>query len=50
MINSDWAQQTSFGIEFQTDEEAMENERSPSVSLLCAGLLKEAWCLSWNEC
>ena len=30
---------TSFGIEFQT-EEAEENERSPSVALLCAGLLR----------
>ena len=30
---------TSFGIEFQTEEEAKENERSPSVALLCAGLL-----------
>ena len=31
---------TSFGIEFQTEEEAKENERSPSVTLLCAGLLR----------
>ena len=31
---------TSFGIEFQTEEEAKENERSPSVALLSAGLLK----------
>ena len=31
---------TSFGIEFQTEEEAKENERSPSVALLCAGLLR----------
>ena len=30
----------SFGIEFQTEEEAEENERSPSVALLCAGLLR----------
>ena len=30
---------TSFGIEFQAEEEAKENERSPSVALLCAGLL-----------
>ena len=28
------------GIEFQTEEEAGENERSPSVALLCAGLLR----------
>ena len=27
-----------FGIEFQTEEEAREYERSPSVALLCAGL------------
>ena len=38
--NSDGAHLTSFGIEFQTEEEAKENERSPSVALLCAGLLK----------
>ena len=36
----DEAHLTSFGIEFQTEEEAKENERSPSVALLCAGLLK----------
>ena len=30
----------SFGMEFQTEEEAKENERSPSVALLCAGLLR----------
>ena len=30
----------SFGIEFQTEEEAKENERSPSVALLCADLLR----------
>ena len=35
---SDGAHLTSFGIEFQTEEE--ENERSPSVALLCAGLLR----------
>ena len=34
----DGAHLTSFGIEFQT-EEAKENKRSPSVVLLCAGLL-----------
>ena len=28
---------TSFGIELQTEVEAKENERTPSVSLLCAG-------------
>ena len=31
---------TSFGIEFQTEEEVKENERSPSVALLCTGLLR----------
>ena len=36
----DWAHMTSFGIEFQTKEEAKEDERSPSVALLCAGLLR----------
>ena len=30
---------SSFGIEFQREEEANENERSPSVALLCADLL-----------
>ena len=38
--DSDGAHQTSFGIEFLTEEEAKENERSPSVALLCAGLLR----------
>ena len=38
--DSDGAHLTSFGIEFQTEEEAKENERSPSVALLCAGLLR----------
>ena len=36
--NSDGAHLTSFGIEFQTEEEAKENEHSSSVALLCAGL------------
>ena len=38
--DSDGAHLTSFGIEFQTKEEAKENERSPSVALLCACLLR----------
>ena len=38
--DSDGAHLKSFGIEFQTEEEAKENERSPSVALLCAGLLR----------
>ena len=41
---SDGAHQTSFGIEFQT-EEARKNERSPRVALLCAGLLRS---MSWS--
>ena len=27
-------------MQFQTEEEAKENERSPSVALLCAGQLR----------
>ena len=38
--DSDGAHLTSFGIEFQTEEEAKENERSPRVALLCAGQLR----------
>ena len=38
--DSDGAHLTSFGIECQTEEEAKENERSPSVVLLCACLLR----------
>ena len=38
--DSDGAHLTSFGIIFQTEEEAKGNERSPSVALLCAGLLR----------
>ena len=37
---SDGVHLTSFGMEFQTEEEAKENERSPSVALLCAGILR----------
>ena len=37
---SDGVHLTSFGIEFQTEEEANENERSPCVALLCAGLMR----------
>ena len=37
--DSDGAHLTSFGKEFQTEEEAKENERSPSVALLFAGQL-----------
>ena len=35
--DSDGAHLTSFGMEFQTEVEAKENERTPSVALLCAG-------------
>ena len=38
--DSDGAHLTSFGIVFQTEEEAKENERSPCVTLLCACLLR----------
>ena len=38
--DSDGARQTSFGMEFQTEEEAKENERSPSVAILCEGRLR----------
>ena len=38
--DSDGAHLRSFGIEFQTEEEAKENERSPIVALLCARLLR----------
>ena len=38
--DSDGAHLTSFGIEFQTEEEAKENKRSTSLTLLCAGLLR----------
>ena len=35
----DGAHLTLFGIEFLIEEESKENERSPCVALLCAGLL-----------
>ena len=38
--DNDGAHLTSFGIEFQTEEETKENQRSPSVAILCAGLLR----------
>ena len=31
---------TSIGVEFQTEEEAKENKRSPFIALLCAGELR----------
>ena len=40
MTDDDGAHLTSLGIELQTEEEAKENERSPNVTLLCAGLLR----------
>ena len=45
--DSDGAHLTSFGIEFQTEEEAKENEQSPSVALLCAGKIKK--CISLDN-
>ena len=38
--DSHGAHLTSFGIDFQTEEEAKEIERSQSVAILCAGLLR----------
>ena len=38
--DSDGAHLALFGIEFHAEEEANENERSPSVALLCAGPLR----------
>ena len=38
--DSDGSHLTSFGIEFLTEEEEKENERSQSVALLCAGALR----------
>ena len=40
--DSDGAHLTSFRIEFQAEEEAKENERSPSVALLFACLLRRS--------
>ena len=40
IFDSDGAHVTSFGIEFLTEEEAMENEPSPSVAFLYDGLLR----------
>ena len=38
--DSDGTHLTSNGIEFQTEDGANENERSPCVALMCAGLLR----------
>ena len=38
--DSNGAHLTSFGIEFQTEEEAKENKRSQIVAILCAFLLR----------
>ena len=38
--DSDREHLTSFGIEFQTEEKAKEDERQPRIVLLCAGLLR----------
>ena len=39
-VDSDGTHLTSFRIRFQTEDEAKENERAPSVALLCASLLR----------
>ena len=38
--DSDGAHLTSFGIEIQAEEETKENQRSTSVAIQCAGLLR----------
>ena len=38
--DSDGTHLLSFGIEFQSEEHVEENERSPSIALLCSGLLR----------
>ena len=38
--DSERAHQISIGIESNTEEEIKENERSTSVALLCAGVLR----------
>ena len=38
--DDDGARLPSYGTEFQTEEEAKENEPPPSVTFLCAGLLR----------
>ena len=40
IYDSDGTHLTSFEIEFQTEEEAKENERPPNVAFMCAGLLR----------
>ena len=40
MMTIDGEHLTSFGIEFQIEEEAKKKERSPSFALLCVGLLR----------
>ena len=41
MMNVKMMNLTSLGIEFQTEEEAKENERSPSVALLVCRSIKK---------
>ena len=38
--NSEGVHLTSFGFEFQIEEETKENDRSPSVAFLCASQLR----------
>ena len=45
---SDGAYLLSFGIQFQIEEEAKENERSPRAALLWIGREK-TWCVSHGE-
>ena len=47
--DSDGAHLTSIGIEFQTEVEAKENERSTSVALLCVGLLRRGMVYEVNR-
>ena len=39
-VQSLQTERNEYVFKFQTEEEAKENKRSPSVALLCAGLLK----------
>ena len=48
--DSDGAPLRSFGIEFQTEEDANEIERSPSVALLCARLLSRGMVGDCGDC
>ena len=47
--DSDGAHLRSFGIEFQTEGEAKENERSPNVALRCASQLRRGMVYELSE-